>query len=66
MFSKKFTLKVVAAFTLVVAIASCSKEETTAVTPKSQNATSQRTIHQCMQRKLKKLIAAKWNIAKWI
>ena len=41
MFSKKITLKAVAAFTLVVAIASCSKEEATAATPKSQNAKSQ-------------------------
>ena len=41
MFSKKIILKVVAAFTLVVAIASCSKEEATAATPKSQNAKSQ-------------------------
>lgn len=41
MFSKKVILKVVAAFTLVVAIASCSKEEATAATPKSQNAKSQ-------------------------
>ncbi len=38
MFSKKFTLKVITAFTLVVAIASCSKEEAIAATPKSQNA----------------------------
>ena len=41
MFSKKITLKAVAVFTLVVAIASCSKEEATAATPKSQTAKSQ-------------------------
>jgi len=38
MFSKKFTLKAVAAFTLVIAIASCSKEEVSVTSSKTQNA----------------------------
>ena len=40
MFSKKFTLKAIAVFTLVVAIASCSKEVVSATPSKTQNAKS--------------------------